>query len=116
MFYPGDDGKVSLDVLKRERSVVLNVAKNAMLFDGNRAHRATKISSGERFSIIGYTMQGAESIPNKVKKLMHEMGFVTPTLESVKCYKALLYSQPYRECCNLAVSSLRKSGKRARIL
>ena len=46
-YFPEDDGRVSLDALKREKSVQLNVGRHAFLFNGNKGHCVTKIKSGE---------------------------------------------------------------------
>ena len=102
VYYPGDDGRVALNKLKHERHVLLDVGRQAMLFDGNGGHSGGKIQSGTRLSLVAYTRIGCESVPKRLRSKLNTLEFEMPTNDTMNHFKALLYgTRSYLECRHL---------------
>ena len=56
-YYPNDDKKGDLTLLRKKSSVVLDLKRKPTVFDGNRGHNVEPFK-GERFSLIFFSVKG----------------------------------------------------------
>lgn len=73
----------SLDSLNPKDATTFDLAKDTVLFDGNRAHEVDAFE-GERYSVVFFTSSGhAKAKKEEVKFLINECGFPFPTAGDV---------------------------------
>merc|ERR1712151_1189974 len=73
----------SLDDLQAKDATVFDLAKNTVVFDGNRAHEVGDFE-GERYSVVFFTASGyAKGKPKDVAFLHNDCGFPFPSVSEM---------------------------------
>ena len=82
-YWPDDDKTCNVEELPDDQKVVLDIAANLTLFDGNRGHEVSTFT-GERYSVIFFSVGKNWEAPANVTDQLTKCGFPLPTQESAK--------------------------------
>jgi len=86
-YWPNDDGRTPLEELREKDASVVDTRSNYTLFDGRRAHRVEQFESGERYSLVFYSVAGWARGP---KHELPDGCNVYPTEESLWYFSNLI--------------------------
>jgi hypothetical protein len=81
-YWPEDNKSSALENLLMKDRATFDLAKDLVLFDGNRAHEVDDFQ-GERFSVVYYTTKGYDQIPEDQQAILRDCGFPLPTAEDL---------------------------------
>jgi hypothetical protein len=81
-YWPEDNKGCGVEKLQAKDRVTFDLAKDLVLFDGNRAHEVDDFQ-GERFSVVYYTTKGYDAIPEDQRAILLDRGFPLPTTEDL---------------------------------
>lgn len=82
-YWPRDEGKDKVENLNQADSIVLNAKKEAVAFDGKRAHEVTVFQGKERFSLVFFTLGKYWEASPQAEQKCKELGFSWPTSASL---------------------------------
>mmetsp|Transcript_19346 Transcript_19346/g.56213 ORF Transcript_19346/g.56213 Transcript_19346/m.56213 type:complete len:711 (+) Transcript_19346:72-2204(+) len=89
-YWPEDDKtKATLDTLKDEDKLTIDLTKNLLLFDGCRGH-AVEDFEGERFTIVYFSIGRAHKASEADRQLLRDVGVPFPDTASMASTKAML--------------------------
>jgi len=84
-YYPEDSGSGSLKKVKKQRSIVLDLKRKAVVFDGRKAHEVFHFKPGqERYSVIFFTVKNADTIGQYTKKKLLKCGGAFPETKHLR--------------------------------
>jgi len=118
-YFPDDDGKLNVDVLKMlpsKNRTFLDASKKFQLIHGKRAHSVEDFV-GERFSVVFFTCGSYPKASPSLRKALVDAGCNWPTKSSMARFQELLhkprgYSSALRQ--NAARTAVRCQRKRKR--
>lgn len=88
--YWAEDNKAAhVESVVKENKDTINIQKNLLLFDGNRAHSVEDFE-GERFSLVFFTTRQYQKSSKEVRKCLENCGFTFPSDKILSYYTDLL--------------------------
>merc|ERR1711924_396585 len=66
-FWPSDDGPGNPKLLSRRDAIKIDVQKHFVVFEGQKTHAVTRMTSGERFSVVSWVHQDVFSLRDSQK-------------------------------------------------
>jgi len=89
MYWPSDDGRMDLDLLRPQPHILLDTKASSVVFDGNLGH-AVEEFFGERFSVILFTCPRREKASTATRRQLKGLGVTIPTDKSLRRMKTYL--------------------------
>lgn len=88
VYWPEDDQSAEVERLPDAAGRLLDVRAATAAIDGGRAHEV-RAFEGERFSLVFYTIEKHQKMPQEAREQLQSFGFQVPTEEALNSAKAL---------------------------